>query len=921
LYGVVVALYLASAVGLHADQFPLNGTWRKWVDTESWVPIEVPFSDEPDASLVAYQRFFEAPSTVCGGTMRLHFDRVIGEATVYLNGVELGSHSSYTPFWFDVSETLNCSVQNELVVTINDELDLTTVPYADIAWVHYSGLAGDIYLESVDHASIMSTELQYELCDDYDRVDGELTVRLAGVPGTSVTVTGAILDGAIDDWTTVAALEEGSVIVIGEDGLASPTLTFILNDPELWSPDHPKRYAVFVAAIVEGETVDEHLDQTGFRDIQVQGNDVLLNGEPVFLAGITRHDIYPESGHVASGEVIAEDLLRIKATGANYLRLVHYGADPRVLDFADEIGLLVSEEVPAWANFWDPEVRAQLYAMLEKTIRRDMNHPSIFLWVTGNARAHPMPYGLEAQQMVKSIDRNRLCTFVIDNDEYDPDTIAQDVAFFHEAQLDIYMKISWWFYYVEYLQDAWTNFPKDIPLIMAEFGREGNDREPIVVDPDDGSEYWFGEDQQAVAINEMVEAWRPHLPMYDNEEHLAGMVLFNYQDVDWPDIVRYLPNHVPALHHGLVYKDREPKLALQVLTDFYSTLPDEFVGLPKVEDAEVETLFSLAENLGEDVNHPFRDDGPCLSADGRTMYFASDGTEYAGQLTKLYYTELSDGAWSEPELVPMPQETEPFAFRKSPCISSDGQTLFFTRAFVSGIYVADTRIWSSSLVDGEWTQPVDLGDVVNYSDASRMTADPSLSADGQTLYFTSDRPDGYGRADLWTSSLVDGEWTAPVNLGPSINTEFGEREPSISSDGSLLFFSSDRPGGLGSSDIWFSRNISGEWGAPKNLGPALNSTGADREPAVSADGKYLVFTGIREGGQGLSDIWIALSPCGRADLDEDADVDLVDFGQFQLCFTAGAPLADESPCIRADFDNDNDVDLVDFGQFQLCFGY
>src|SRR5690606_7950361 len=120
-----------------------------------------------------------------------------------------------------------------------------------------------------------------------------------------------------------------------------------------------------------------------------------------------------------------------------------------------------------------------LYDLLAEMIRRDMHHPSIFLWVTGNARAWPLPYAREACELARSLDGHRLCSYVIDNDEYDPQTIAQDVAFVREAGLDLYMKITWWFYYVEYLQDAWANFPKDLPIVIAEFGREGNNREPV----------------------------------------------------------------------------------------------------------------------------------------------------------------------------------------------------------------------------------------------------------------------------------------------------------------------------------------------------------------------------------------------------------------------------------------------------------
>ncbi len=837
-----------------SQRVSLDGEWRFWVDTQNHVPIQVPFTNEPREALTAYQKLFTVPPGACDGLVLLRFDGVVGTATVYLNGVELGQHGSYTPFWFSVSSLLDTSGENDLIVTIDDRRDVTTVPYEDIPWVNYSGIMRSVYLECADQAVLLATEPQYDFTGELTHVDGEVFVQAAGTPGTEVSFAGALLDGSPGNWTTVALLDSVADVPVGPDGLASATLSFSADGLELWSPDAPRLYHLYVVAEVDGQPADERLAQTGFRDIRVEGKDILLNGEPFFLKGVSRHDIYPDTGFVGTDQQILDDLSRLKAAGANYVRTIHSPTDPRVLDLADQMGLLISEEVPAWANFWDPDVRVKLYTLLEEMIRRDMHHPSVFLWVSGNARAHPMPYALEATQLAKSLDRNRLVSYVIDNDEYTPEVIAEDVAFVQGAQLDLYMKISWWFYYVEYLQDAWTNFPKDLPIVIAEFGREGNDREPIAIDGE--QTFWWGEDQQADAVAEMLEAWRPHLPPYDADEHITGMVLFNYQDFDWPGIQVHLPTHIPSVHHGLVYEDRVPKLALQTLTDFYSTLPTEYVGLPTPDDSEVERLFAAPAGLGPPVNQAFRDSGASLNADGGTLYFVSDGPDHV-HLPKIYFSEWVDDHWSAPQLVDMPQETEPLAYRAAPCISPDGQTLYFARALVNGIYVEQTRIRQSRFVDGAWSEPEDLGDVINDPDPARITTDPEVSADGNTLFFSSDRPGGQGRSDLWVSAKVDGTWSEPVNLGLTINTEHGETGPSISADGLTLYFSSDRPGGVGSSDIWVSHYADGQWTTPKNLGPDVNSPGSDREPMVSHDGQHLFFTGIRAGGEGLADLWVA----------------------------------------------------------------
>lgn len=894
----------------------LNGQWRFWTDPDTHVPITVPFSNPPRDALTAYQKLFDLPPGTCPGLTLLRFDGLVGQASIYLNGLPLGEHNSYTPFWFDVSEVIHRDSTNDLIVTIDDVYDLTTTPYDDIPWINYSGIHRNVYLECAEKLIITSVEPQYDLAPDYTSVAGQVTVRAAALPGTLASFVGFVLDGEPGNWTVVAAMTGTGPKLAGAERQVSDTLTFSFNNPQLWSPDAPRLYTLYVIAFVQDAPAVHKLLKTGFRDIRVDGNRILLNGQTLFLRGISRHDIYPGTGFVGSPQQMYEDLAAIKAAGANWVRLIHYPQHPYVLELADELGLLVSEELPAWAAFNDPLVQNKLFTMAGEMVRRDMHHPSVFLWVSGVARAHPTQYAAAAQQLFKSLDRNRLATYVIDNDQYDPNTIAVDVQLYHEADLDLYMKITWWFYYVEYLQDAWANFPKDIPIVIAEFGREGNDREPIVVEGE--NEFWWGEDQQADAIFEMCEAWRPHLPMYDAQEFISGLCLFNWQDTDWPDIERYLPNHIPKLCWGLVYDDRAPKRALQTITDFYTTLPGEFVGLPQPGDAIVEQRFLAPANLGAPLNTIHRDSGPSLSADGNVLFFASDGPDFIGR-PKIFYSErLPDGGWSAPLLFNIPQETDPFAFRRAPCISYDMQTLYFTRAVVSGIYVAQTRIWQTTWDGQAWSEPQDLGDVINYPDAARSTSDPAILGDGRTLFFSSDRPGGFGRMDLWVSQRIDGEWTLPVNLGPTINTEYGESEPSLTADGQTLYFTSDRPGGMGSSDIWVSHLVNGVWTPPRNLGPGLNSPGGDREPEISKNGRFLIFTGIRSGGLGLSDLWMAPSICSIADADADGAVGENELSQLLGCL-AGPDTPADPACEPADVDADGDVDAVDVALLQRCY--
>jgi len=852
-----------------SETVSLNGPWLRTPPGESSELVDVPVCFDPVGGVTRYERRFTLNQNLTGRVAILHFEGVAGRAKITLNGTMLGTHGSFTPFWFDVTSLLRGpSIENVLIVELDDFRDATTVPYEDIPWVQSSGIIRDVSLRIATGAAILRAGVQYTFADEnYSSVSGEVTVDLCGLPGRQVDLGGTLLDGPPDDLATVAALTSVSVTLDGQ-GRGSATLEFGLSNPSLWSPEDPHMYTLWVVAVVATDAVDQLGFRTGFRDIAVRGSDIVLNGKPVFLRGICRHDIYGLAGFVGTTEQMTSDMVRLKQAGANYVRLIHYPQHPYILSLADELGLMVSGEIPAWANFWDPEVRTQLYQMYREMILRDMNHPSVIFWLSGNARAHPMPYALEAQQLAKSLDRNRLASYVIDNDEYDPDAINADVQFVREAGLDLYLKVTFWLYYLEFLQDAWTNFPKDMPIVIAELGFEGDDRGPVVVSPTDG-EFFVTEDQQAAALTEQLEGWRPHLPFY-SAEHITGMAIYNWQDLRWPNIGRYLPNHIPELRFGLVYEDRVAKKSLGAVRDFYTSLPDRFVGSQLDAEAPIEWIFTDARNLSDAVNTINRDAGGTLNASGTRLYFASDGPDYVS-LPKLMVADLVDGAWQPARLLDIPQETDFFAFRRAPAISYDERTLYFTRAILSGIFVSRTRIWRSDFIDGRWRQPIDIGEPVNHPDPITVTSDPSITLDGGTMYFSSDRPGGFGGTDIWVTQLVGGAWQEPLNLGPTVNSASSDSEPSIAPDGKTLYFASGRPGGFGSTDIWVTHLVDGAWTPPANLGPDVNSTGSDREPDVAKDGRYLVFTGIRNGGRGLSDLWYARLP-GASDITDLSDV-------------------------------------------------
>jgi Tol biopolymer transport system component len=198
-------------------------------------------------------------------------------------------------------------------------------------------------------------------------------------------------------------------------------------------------------------------------------------------------------------------------------------------------------------------------------------------------------------------------------------------------------------------------------------------------------------------------------------------------------------------------------------------------------------------------------------------------------------------------------------FDGGPSISDDGLSLFFISDRPGG-QGGDVWMATRATTSGPFLSPANLGPVVN---GPGDEGAPSISSDGLSLYFDSDasRQGGQGSGDIWvtTRPSTSAPFGAAANLGPTINTSFAEGHPDISADGLSLYFSSGRPGTCGEGDIWVARRptTTEPFGIPVNLGPAVNTCASDEEPSISADGLALFFSSSRPGGSGMHDLWVA----------------------------------------------------------------
>ncbi len=263
-------------------------------------------------------------------------------------------------------------------------------------------------------------------------------------------------------------------------------------------------------------------------------------------------------------------------------------------------------------------------------------------------------------------------------------------------------------------------------------------------------------------------------------------------------------------------------------------------------------------NLGDSINSRHDEYFPSITADNQSFFFTRQIPRKSNSPLvdtiydeDIYVSEKHDNTWGMAKSLGAPINT--YRNEGAVCISADGQTM---------VFVACDRIEAQQSCDlyiswklgTTWSNPLNMGPPIN---TKYGESQPCLSADGRTIYFVSDRPGGIGGHDIWKSTLGnDGYWTNPVNMGPKINSAKGESCPFIHEDNQTFYFSSNGRQGMGDYDIYMSRlDAKGEWGDPVNLGYPINTFGLENSLIVAADGKTAYIASNRKNGKGGLDFY------------------------------------------------------------------
>jgi outer membrane protein OmpA-like peptidoglycan-associated protein len=268
-------------------------------------------------------------------------------------------------------------------------------------------------------------------------------------------------------------------------------------------------------------------------------------------------------------------------------------------------------------------------------------------------------------------------------------------------------------------------------------------------------------------------------------------------------------------------------------------------------------------NFGQAINSKLIEYNPVVSADESIMAYTAlrpnDGKTRSGDkyIEEIYISYNQSGSWSEPKVIPIASESNV----GTAGISPDGQKMLI----FMGTATDPGSLFQISKSGESWSKPVVIAPTLNTPKFLESTA--SITPDGKTIYFASDKQGGHGGLDIWRTQLQsNGTWSSPVNLGPEINSKANEDAPFIHPDQKTLFFTSDGHNTMGGRDIFVSRLINNKWKSPENMGYPVNTTANDNYFTLIADGTRAYFSSDRKGGMGSQDIYYLDMPAESANI-------------------------------------------------------
>ena len=477
----------------------------------------------------------------------LYFGAVNYDCHVYVNGKKAGHHiGGFTPFNFDVTALLK-EGENVVIVKVDNKRHAEDVPTQIFDWWNYGGITREVRLVKVNPIYL----------EDYN-----LQLTKADVKAKQREITfSARLNKAEAGHKVVVFIPELKLqqqLSTDNEGKVSGILKVNAKKLALWSPASPKLYRVNIS--LNNSTIS---DEIGFRTIETRDKQILLNGQPIFLKGISIHNEKPNGGGRANSTEDAHTLLSwAKELGCNFVRLAHYPHHEEMVREAEKMGILVWSEIPVyWTIAWkDPKTYENAQNQLRDMIARDHNRANIIIWSIANETPHSPERDTflgNLAQYARSLDNTRLISMAMEV------TGASNYVNRLNDNMNQYVDVISFNQYIGWYRDVndapkmrWE-IPYNKPVIVSEFGG--------------GAKYGYhGAKNQRWTEEFQENLYIENCAMLDKIEGLAGTTPWILKDFRSP---RRLLTDVQDYYNrkGLFSDKGEKKKAFYVLKKWYET--------------------------------------------------------------------------------------------------------------------------------------------------------------------------------------------------------------------------------------------------------------------------------------------------------------------------------------------------------------
>ncbi|MEO6230605.1 MAG: glycoside hydrolase family 2 TIM barrel-domain containing protein [Ferruginibacter sp.] len=474
----------------------------------------------------------------------IHFGAVNYMCDVVLNGEKIGHHEGgFTPFQFEITGKVKEGT-NAVLVRANSQRLKNGVPALGFDWFNYGGITRDVNLVETPAVFIEDYFIQLQ-------------------KGSNNQIQGWVkIDGANKAQQVRVQIPEAKIdykVSANETGFANIQLPAKLA---LWSPEQPKLYNVIISS--GADTISESI---GFRNIEVKGTDILVNGKPVFLKGVNFHEEAPQRRARAYSEADAFQMLTwAKELGCNFVRMAHYPHNENEVRLADKMGLMIWEEIPVYQGiaFSDTAMQAKMNWMVKEMVQRDKNRCAVIIWSMSNETSPGKDRDANIAKMAdltRALDPTRLVSSAFNQIKFEGSTATINDTLSKALDVIAVNEYLGWY-------RPWPSTPGTMtwvsdfnkPLIMSEFGAEALYGNHGLAD---SASAWREEYQEQV--------YKDQVAMFKTIPFLKGTCPWIL--VDFRSPVRMHPVYQNGYNRkGLLNENGKKKKAWFVMKNFYDEM-------------------------------------------------------------------------------------------------------------------------------------------------------------------------------------------------------------------------------------------------------------------------------------------------------------------------------------------------------------